>query len=258
MATDPNDPDARRRRLRVLEDAPRPLVTPSILDCDFARIGAELDAVADAGVRVVHLDVMDGHFVPNISYGPSVIADWRRYSDLTFDAHLMISEPGRYLDSFVAAGCDVIIFHIEVEPNPGPLLARIRAAGCRAALAINPPTPVETLAPWLDQVDAVLVMSVMPGFGGQAFQPAVLDKVRYLKRTRPALQVAIDGGIHVGTAAQAAAAGVDQFVAGSAVFKAAGHDYGAAYRAIESDAGLGAARFRAQTSGSTPPLSPGS
>src|SRR4051812_17928824 len=180
MAEERPSPAASTRpaRLGVLDAAttPGPLVTPSILDCDFARIADELDALKRAGAVAVHLDVMDGHFVPNLSYGPPVIRDWRPRTDLTFDTHLMISEPGRYLDAFVAAGCDVIIFHIEVEPDPAPLARRIRALGCQAAVSLTPPTPVDAVEPFLDDLDAVLVMSVMPGFGGQPFDPSALDK----------------------------------------------------------------------------------
>jgi ribulose-phosphate 3-epimerase len=209
----------RAARLAALDSAPRPLITPSLLNCDFARMAEELDAVKRAGARAVHLDVMDGHFVPNLSYGAPVIADWRPRTDLPFDAHLMISDPARYLDDFVRAGCDVIIVHIEVLPDPVPLLRRIRDAGCQASLSLNPPTPLSAIEPFLDEVDAVLVMSVMPGFGGQKFEAAVLDKVRALRSARPGLRISIDGGINPTTAGAAVAAGADQLVAGSAVFR---------------------------------------
>ena len=144
---------------------------------------------------------MDGHFVPNLSYGAPVIADWRKRTDFPFDTHLMMSDPGRYLDDFVKAGCDVIIFHIEAVPDPVPLARRIRAAGCQASIALNPPTPLSAIEPYLDEFDAVLVMSVMPGFGGQKFDPSVLDKVRALCAARPGLRISIDGGIKPDTAA---------------------------------------------------------
>jgi ribulose-phosphate 3-epimerase len=194
------------------------------LNCDFARVAEELDALKAAGTVAVHLDVMDGHFVPNLSYGAPVIADWRKRTDFPFDAHLMISDPGRYLDDFVKAGCDVIIAHIEVLTDPLPLLRRIRAAGCQASLALNPPTPFAAIAPYLGEVDAILVMSVMPGFGGQAFEPSVLDKVREARARRPDLRISIDGGINPNTAASAVAAGATQLVAGSAIFRNPG-DY---------------------------------
>src|SRR5438270_9282954 len=168
----------RAARLEVLRRASPPVITPSLLSCDFARMADELAALKEAGVPAVHLDVMDGHFVPNLSYGAPVIDDWRPRTDLPFDAHLMISDPARYLDDFVAAGCDVIIVHIEAVPEPVPLLRRIRAAGCEASLALNPPTPLSSIEPHLDELDAVLVMSVMPGFGGRPFDASVLEKVR--------------------------------------------------------------------------------
>jgi ribulose-phosphate 3-epimerase len=220
MSADP-PPEAAQRaaRLQVLNAAPRPLVTPSLLNCDFARMAEELEALKRAGAVAVHLDVMDGHFVPNLSYGAPVIADWRPHTDFPFDTHLMISDPGRYLDDFVRAGCDVIIIQIEAVPHPRPLLRRIREAGCEASLALNPPTPLSAIEPFLDEVDAVLVMSVMPGFGGQKFEPAVLEKVRALRAARPGLRISIDGGINPSTIGAAVEAGVAQVVAGSAVFR---------------------------------------
>jgi ribulose-phosphate 3-epimerase len=194
----------------------------------------ELEALEKAGAPAVHLDVMDGHFVPNLSYGAPVIASWRPRTDLPFDTHLMMSDPGRYLDDFVRAGCDQILIHIEAVPEPTALLRRIRVAGCRAGLVLNPPTPLSAIERFLDEVDSVLVMSVMPGFGGQAFEASVLAKVRALRSARPRLPVAIDGGINPGTAGAAVAAGVTQLVAGSAVFR--GGDYAAALSALENAA----------------------
>ncbi len=210
---------SRAERLARLDGMTTPLVTPSLLNCDFARMADELGALRISGALAVHLDVMDGHFVPNLSYGAPVIADWRKRTDFPFDTHLMISDPGRYLDDFVRAGCDVIIFHIEAVPEPLPLLRRIRAAGCQASLALNPPTPFASVAPYLNELDALLVMSVMPGFGGQAFEPSVLDKVRAARAARPDLRISIDGGINPSTAASAVSAGVSQMVAGSAIFR---------------------------------------
>jgi ribulose-phosphate 3-epimerase len=231
----------RTARLSVLGPSTRPLITPSLLNCDFARMADELDALRRAGAVAVHLDVMDGHFVPNLSYGAPVIADWRPVTDFPFDAHLMISDPGRYLDDFVRAGCDVIIVHIEAVPEPAHLLRRIRAAGCQAALALNPPTPLAALEPFLDQVDAVLVMSVMPGFGGQPFEAAVLEKVRALRSARPGLRISIDGGINPRTAEEAVAAGAHQLVAGSSVFRGDGN-YAAALAELAEGARRGSER----------------
>jgi ribulose-phosphate 3-epimerase len=228
----------RAGRLRVLNQAPRPVVTPSLLNCDFARMTEELDALKRAGTVAVHLDVMDGHFVPNLSYGAPVIADWRPRTDFPFDTHLMISDPARYLDDFVRAGCDVIIFHIEAVPEPLPLLRRIREAGCEAALALNPPTPLSSIEPFLDEVDSVLVMSVMPGFGGQEFEAAVLDKVRALRSARPDLRISIDGGINPSTVGAAVGAGAVQLVAGSAVFRNDGN-YAAALEELTQAARRG-------------------
>ena len=209
----------RQARLEAYEAAVRPVVLPSLLACDFARMDRELNALAEAGAAAVHLDVMDGRFVPNLSYGAPVIARWREASNLKFDAHLMIEDPARYADDFEKAGCDRLMFHIEVVPDPTELLRRIRRSGCRAGLVLNPPTPVDAIRPYLAEADTVLVMSVMPGFGGQAFQPETLDKVRAIHKARPGLPIGIDGGINPATARSAIEAGVTELVAGSAVFR---------------------------------------
>jgi ribulose-phosphate 3-epimerase len=244
----------RPARLGVLnaEARPGPVVTPSLLNCDFARMADELAALERAGTRAVHLDVMDGFFVPNFSYGPPVIADWRGCTGFPFDTHLMMADPGRYLDDFVKAGCDVVIFHIEAVPEPSALARRIRNHGCEAAIALNPPTPLSAVEPYLDEFDAVLVMSVMPGFGGQAFEPEVLGKVRRLRALRPDLRVSIDGGINPSTTADAVAAGATQLVAGSAVFRPDGN-YAAALAELAGAARRGRERGGAPAPTAGPP-----
>ena len=227
MGDDPKQHAERAARLSAWDTAPRPFVTPSLLNCNFTKVGQELDALKAAGAVAVHLDVMDGHFVPNLTYGAPVIRDWRRVTDFPFDAHLMVSDPGRYLDDYVAAGCDIVVFQIEAVPDPTELIGRIQRAGCRASIALNPPTPLDAIRPYLDHADAVLVMSVMPGFGGQAFDAAVLDKVRALRAERPGLWISIDGGVKPEQATLAAAAGVSQMVVGSGVFRPDG-DYAGA------------------------------
>lgn len=244
-ALDPGPPEDpivdRAARLKVWDAAPAPLITPSLLNCNFARVGDEIAALERAGVVAVHLDVMDGHFVPNLSYGPPVIADWRKVTDLPFDVHLMISDPGRYLDAFVAAGADSILVQMEAVPEPSELIARIQGHGCRAGLVVNPPTPWEVVQPYLERVDSVLVMSVMPGFGGQSFEFQVLAKVRAIRAARPDLRVSIDGGINQRTADQATEAGATQLVVGSATFRADGN-YGEALAEVAGAARRGMER----------------
>ncbi len=189
-----------------------------MLKCDFAGLDSEVTALTTAGADVLHWDVMDGHFVPNLSYGAMVIGAVRPRTELFFDAHLMISDPEKYLDDYLAAGCDAITVHIEAVPEPRALLERIRAAGRWAGLAINPKTPIERLLPFVDACDLLLVMSVEPGFGGQKFMPEVLPKLNILKTAAPHALLSIDGGIGPATIAAASAAGARLFVAGSSVF----------------------------------------
>jgi ribulose-phosphate 3-epimerase len=219
----------------VLENA-RPVIAPSMLKCDFARLADEVAALEAAGAGLVHWDVMDGHFVPNLSYGAMLIERCRELTRLPFEAHLMISEPERYLDGYLHAGCDVVTFHVEAVADPRPLIDRIQKAGALAGLAINPGTPPEPHQSVLSACDLVLVMSVEPGFGGQKFIPSSLEKLSRLRRTLPARTIlSIDGGIGPETIGSAAAAGADVFVVGSAIF---GHDdYRAAVSTLTGQAG---------------------
>ena len=197
-----------------------PLIAPSMLECDFGNLQRDVAALEQAGAEILHLDVMDGHFVPNLSYGPVVIKRLRDITELPFDAHLMISDPERYLDEYVQAGCQAITFHIEAVPEPAPLLSKIQGHGCVAGIALNPDTPVSRIEPYLGMADLVLVMSVQPGFGGQAFRPECVRKLAELRRLAPPnMLLSIDGGISPQTIGSAAAAGADLFVAGSAIFR---------------------------------------
>jgi ribulose-phosphate 3-epimerase len=210
-----------------------PVMAPSMLKIDYADLAGELRRLEAAKAEVLHWDVMDGQFVPNLSYGAMLIASARSRTDLFFDAHLMISDPAKYLDDYVSAGCDAITIHIEAAPDPRELLARIHTVGLKAGLAINPKTPVEALRPALSMCDLVLVMSVEPGFGGQKFKSEALPKVRELRSlVRPDAVISIDGGIGPATIADAAEAGAQWFVAGSSIFDQP--DYGAAMRQMES------------------------
>lgn len=198
-----------------------------MLKCDFADLVGELSRLDAAGADVIHWDVMDGHFVPNLSYGPMLIRAARKRSERFFDAHLMISDPEKSLDEYLQAGCDAITIHIEAVPDPVRVLSRIREAGRVAGLALNPGTPVSAIEPFLAACDLVLVMSVQPGFGGQKFMPEVLPKLQRLKEiVSPKTVLSIDGGIAVPTISAASAAGARLFVAGSSVFDA--EEYGPA------------------------------
>jgi ribulose-phosphate 3-epimerase len=200
-----------------------PHVSASILNADFARLGEEVARATAGGVDSIHLDVMDGHFVDNISFGAPVVAALRGYSTLPFHAHLMIEDPLRYVADFATAGSDLIVFHVEATDDPSAVIGAIRASGKQVGLAINPETSAEAAYPFLDQLDLLLVMTVHPGFGGQAFLTDVLPKLRTLADGIAArgldLPIAVDGGVNRQTIAEAYAAGGEVLVVGSALYE---------------------------------------
>jgi ribulose-phosphate 3-epimerase len=197
-----------------------PQIAASILSADFSKLGAEIAEVDRGGVDFLHLDVMDGHFVPNISFGPAVTAGTRRATNAFLDVHLMISEPLRYGPEFIKAGADAMTFHCEAVDDCAKAARELRQQGCKhVGITLNPATPVERILPALDEVDHVLVMSVVPGFSGQKFMPEVLPKAQAIKkRLRPDQRLEMDGGLHAETIRRAADAGVDWFVVASAIF----------------------------------------
>ena len=210
------------------------IIAPSILSADFSRLGEEIHAVIEAGADWIHVDVMDGHFVPNITIGPPVIQSLRKVTDLPFDVHLMITQPERYLEDFAEAGANIISVQAEASTHLHRTLTEIRRLGCQAGVVLNPATPLETIEYVLEEVDMVLLMTVNPGFGGQKFINAVVPKISRLREVIDKLNlpvtIEVDGGVNLDTIKTLAQAGVDIFVAGSAIF--GGPDYKATITAM--------------------------
>jgi len=194
-------------------------IVPSVLSADFAHLADEIAEVEKTGVEMIHLDVMDGHFVPNITIGPLVIAKIRKYSNLMFDSHLMISEPQKYADEFIKAGVDHITFHVEVVPNPTDFIKKLHNAGITAGICLNPETPVSKIEKYAPLADMILVMTVHPGFGGQSFIQQAADKIKPIRQiVGPNIRIEVDGGIDPETTPIVTGLGADTLVAGYAIF----------------------------------------
>ena len=211
----------------MLQDllASAPLINPSLLAADFGNLQQEIRKLESGGAKILHLDIMDGHFVPNLSIGVPVVESIRKITELPLDVHLMLDNADRFLVPFCKAGADFLTVHIEVYPDPRPVLDEIRSLGAEPGIAVNPPTPAEAVVPYLNECSLVLTMSVMPGFGGHEFNPVALDKIRMFRDSAgPDFLLSVDGGVNEETIARCAAAGANLFVAGTAVFHA--DDYG--------------------------------
>ena len=198
-------------------------VAPSILAADFSRLGEQVAETEKAGAQRIHIDIMDGHFVPNLTMGPVVVKGLRPHTRLPLEIHLMVEQPDRFIDAFVKEGADTLIVHHEVLPDPRPLLRRIRGLGKRVGFAVNPENPVEAFEPYLGEIDLALCMTVHPGFGGQAYVPGSTERIRRLRglieRINPQCELEVDGGIDEHTAPEAVQAGATVLVAGTSIFR---------------------------------------
>jgi ribulose-phosphate 3-epimerase len=223
-------------RVTATLEARGPVVLPALLLCDFGHLAREVERLEIAGASALHLDVMDGRFVPQLTYGQVVVEAVRRASGIPIETHLMVEQPERVIEDYARLGSDIVTVHVEALDDPRRALETISSFGCRAHLAVSPNTPVELLEPYLDACDGVLVMSVEPGYGGQAFNPVALDKLSWLasarRRLNASFRLGVDGGISIDTIGAVAGAGAELIVAGSAVIRSS--DYGRAISELES------------------------